>query len=128
MPFSILFTTLVSLATVGAFGAAIAPRQNETEPVGMIDVFNNARCQQPNVGTFMIPNVGDCITFGQGYGSAYLSPAHSLGEHFLVTFTGENCSGSIQVTPPSTCAENQSGEAIWSVGAIHAPPLPPITT
>ncbi|RYP60045.1 hypothetical protein DL769_008302 [Monosporascus sp. CRB-8-3] len=128
MHFSILFRTLVSLATVGAFGAAIEPRQNETEPVGIIGVFNNARCQQPTIETFRIQTVGDCITLDQGYGSAYLSPAHSLGEHFLVTFRSENCSGSIQVAPPSTCAENLSDEAIWSVGAIYAPPLPPITT
>ncbi|RYP52457.1 hypothetical protein DL768_002380 [Monosporascus sp. mg162] len=57
--------------------------QNETEPVGIIGVFNNARCQQPTIETFMIQNPGDRITFDQGYGSAYLSPTHSLGEHFL---------------------------------------------
>ncbi|RYO75106.1 hypothetical protein DL766_003086 [Monosporascus sp. MC13-8B] len=128
MQFSIPFATLVSLATVDAFGAAIERRQNKIEPVGIIGVFNNARCQQPTIETFMIQNVGDCITFDQGYGSAYLSPAHSLGTHFLVTFKGENCSGGIQVAPPSTCAENLGDEAIWSVGATYTPPLPPITT
>ncbi|EMR67585.1 hypothetical protein UCREL1_5418 [Eutypa lata UCREL1] len=125
MQFSTVLTTLVSLAATGASAAAIKARQNGTDPVGAVGLYNNDNCELEAHEVFLLGDVGDCISFEQGYGSAYLSPTNSLGEHFLVEFSEKNCSGLVQVTPPSVCSGNPNVMAIWSVGAMPAPPLPP---
>lgn len=82
MQFSTVLTTLVSLAATGASAAAIKARQNGTDPVGAVGLYNNDNCELEAHEVFLLGDVGDCISFEQGYGSAYLSPTNSLGEHF----------------------------------------------
>lgn len=82
MQFSTVLTALVSLAATGASAAAIKARQNGTDPVGAVGVYNNDNCELEAHEVFLLGDVGDCISFEQGYGSAYLSPTNSLGEHF----------------------------------------------
>ncbi|KAK7756867.1 hypothetical protein SLS62_001312 [Diatrype stigma] len=83
MVFSTVFTALITLAATGASAAAaIKNRRNETDPVGIVVLYNNAKCDLEPHETFMLWDVGDCVTLDQGYGSAYLSPKNSLGEHF----------------------------------------------
>ncbi len=81
MQFSTVFTALVAVSSASAVNIVKA-RQNGTDPIGLIAVYNNAQCDGESHETFMLESLGDCHTFEQGYGSAYLSPTHSLGEHF----------------------------------------------
>ena len=85
MQFSTVLATLAAVSGAMAVNIVKA-RQNETEPIGIIGLYNNAGCDGDAHETIQVDNIGDCHTFEQGYGSAYPSPTNSLGEHFRKSF------------------------------------------
>lgn len=41
--------------------------------------------------------------------------------HVVAVFTEKDCAGAVKVTGPTGCADNTSGEAIWSAGLVKNP-------
>ena len=86
MQLSTVLTTVLTLAATGVSAATInkARRQGggAEDPVGAVGVFSNEGCEAEAQEKFLLQEVGQCITLEQGFGSAYLSPTHSNGEHF----------------------------------------------
>ncbi|KAI1256372.1 hypothetical protein MGN70_001496 [Eutypa lata] len=111
------FTAILALA-VGA-SAMVVQRQNET--IATIDVYNFSTCDVDSVASYEITADSNCVNFEVGYGSASYELASGGDDMLLAVFTEKDCGGEVKVTGPTGCADNTSGNAIWSAGLVANP-------
>ncbi|KAK7744687.1 hypothetical protein SLS62_010106 [Diatrype stigma] len=107
------------LALAASASAMVVQRQNET--VATVEVYNFSTCDVDSVESFDFVTDSDCINFDIGYGSASFKSATDSNEYLLAVFTEKDCAGTVKVTGPTGCADNTSGEAIWSAGLVKNP-------
>ncbi|KAI0396729.1 hypothetical protein F5Y17DRAFT_78703 [Xylariaceae sp. FL0594] len=112
------FTTILTLIA-GASAAALKARQTSVE----VDIFNNSKCAGDAVNHVTLTEVGQCVSFEQGYGAASIAPQADGTPYLLAVFHTKDCTtekGAPDVVGLG-CAVNHSEDAVWSVGLIENP-------